>query len=255
MRVGLLIVLLTFLVNLLGPPIGFFLLARREAREIPGVKIIPHTLTDYSTSAALGTTLSYLGYEFEVPWNTRYTEKAGRGRMALFKFESGQDVVFIVPANQAGLLSEIVQDKSSGLRGLQPVFGDLANSSAYDQYAVLLNTTPQNIRAFGSRAEAVRGISLLTVKAVAFGPGLETGVLSFDLPDKRGFQIGDPTKSKRIDLEIFETGGRHVEISCGTSKDNIRFSQPEINRILISFHSVAPGSSVAPAARVTALPN
>jgi hypothetical protein len=101
-----------------------------------------------------------------------------------------------------------------------------------------LNTTPDSIQAFGPRAEAVRGVTLLTIKAIAFGPGLESGAFSFNLPGKRGFQIGDPQKSKRVDLEVFDTAGHHIEISCGPTNGNVRFSQPELNRILTSIHAV-----------------
>lgn len=107
---------------------------------------------------------------------------------------------------------------------------------------MLLNTTPLSIRAFGPRAEAVRGATLLAIKAIAVGPGLETGAFAFELPDKRGFQIGDPQKSRRMDLEVFDIGGHHVEIICGTKKDTVRLSQPELNRILKSLHLVLAGS-------------
>jgi len=108
-----------------------------------------------------------------------------------------------------------------------------------------LNTTPESIQAFGPRAKAVRGVTLLTMKAIAFGPGLESGAFSFDLPGKRGFQIGDPQKSKRVDLEVFDTTGHHVEILCGSTNGNIRFSQSELNRILTSLHAVSVPSHLA----------
>ena len=253
-RVAILIALLIVLISLLGPPIGFLLMARWEGKKVPGVKIAPQALADYSVSGAPGTVLSYFGYEFEVPWNTRYTQKAApKGGLVLLKFESGQSLIFIAPANQGGLLSEMVQDQSSSLKNLQPVFGDLTDRPAYDQYAVLLNTTPQSIRSFGPRAEAVRGVILLTTKAIAFGPGLETGVFSFELPDKRGFQIGDPRKSRRVTLEVFGMGGHHVEFLCETSKEDIKFSQPELNRILTSLQVVATKSLEVLPARPTAL--
>ena len=251
-RVGILIVLLNVVLGILGPPIGFLLMARWEGRKVPGVKVAPHALADYSVSGAAGTALSYFGYEFEVPWNTTYTQKvAPKGGLVLLKFESGQSLLFIAPANEGGLLSEMAQNQSSSLRNLQPVFGDLTNRTAYDQYAVLLNTTPQSIRSFGPRAEVVRGLSLLTIKAVAFGPQMETGVFSFDLPNKRGFQIGDPRNSRRVDLEVFGMGGQFIEISCTTPKESGKLSQPEINRILTSLHVVAPGSLGAPPAHPT----
>ncbi len=255
MRVGILIALLSVLIQLLGPPIGIFFTARWEARKFPGVKVAPQPLADYSVSDGPGAALSYFGYDFQVPWNASFKKKAfGKGGLVQLEFESGQNVTFIVPANQSGLLTEIVQDRSLNMKNLQLVFGDLMNRSAYDQYAVLLNTTPRGIREFGPRAEAVRGVTLLTIKAIAVAPGLETGVFSFELPDKRGFQIGDPRKSRRVDLEVFDMGGHHVEMVLTASKDTVRLSQSEINRILTSLHATAIESSAAPSAHLTALP-
>ena len=87
------------------------------------------------------------------------------------------------------------------------------------------------------------------------GPGLETGVFSFELPDKHGFQVGDPRKSRRADLEVFGMRGHYVEIVCATSKDSVRLSQPELNRILTSLHAAPTELSAAPSAHLTALKN
>jgi hypothetical protein len=245
LRVGLLIAFLTALVSVLGPPVGIFLTTRMEARKVPGVNTATRPLTDYSVSNSVGTRQSYFGYEFEVPWNTSVKEKKVGKNLVELKFDSGQNLIFIVPANPKGLLTEMVQDQSLNMHNLQPIFGDLMNRSAYDQYGALLNTTPGSIRAFGPRPEAVRGITLLTIKAIAFGPGLESGAFSFDLPGKRGFQIGDPQKSRRVDLEVFDTAGHQIEILCGSTNGNIRFSQPELNRILTSLHAASVPSHLA----------
>ncbi len=255
-RVGILIAFVGVLIELLGPPISIFFAARWEARKLPGVKVAPRPLADYSVSDASGTALSYFGYEFDVPWNASFKEKAfSKNGIVQIEFESGQNVTFIVPKNQSGLLTEIVQDESMHMKNLQVVFGDLMNCSAYDQQAALLNPTPSSIRAFGPRAEAIRGVTLLTIKAIASASGLETGVFSFQLPNKLGFQIGDPQKSRRVDLEVFDIGGHHVEIICATAKDGIRLSQPELNRILKSFHLGLAGSPGAPPAHTAALRN
>jgi hypothetical protein len=237
-RVGILIALLTVLFNLLGPPFGILITKRMEARKVPAVKVAPQELADYSVSSSSGTTLSYFGYEFDVPWNANFKQKVGKGLVEI-QFESGQNLIFIVPEDQSGLLTEIAEDHSLNMGGLRLVFGDLMKRSAYEQYGVLLNTTPESIQAFGPRAEAVRGVTLLTIKAIAFGPGLKSGAFSFDLPGKRGFQIGDPQKSTRVDLEVFDTAGHHIEISCGSTNGNMRFSQPELNRILTSLHAAS----------------
>jgi len=243
-RVGILIAFLTVLLNLLGPPIGIIVTTRMEARKVPALKVAPLKLADSSVSNSSGTTLSYFGYEFDVPWNANFKQKVGKNLVEV-QFESGQNIIFIVPENQSGLLTEIVEDRSLNMGDLRLVFGDLLKRSAYDQYGVLLNATPESIRAFGPRAEAVRGVTLLTIKAIAFGPGLESGAFSFDLHGKRGFQIGDPQKAKRVDLEVFDSTGHHVEILCGSTNGNIRFSQPELNRILASLHAESVPSHLA----------
>src|SRR5437764_144085 len=38
-------------------------------REVPGINEGPSNLSDNTVSTASGSTLSYLGYEFQVPWN------------------------------------------------------------------------------------------------------------------------------------------------------------------------------------------
>jgi hypothetical protein len=244
-RVAILIAILTVLIDVLGPPISIFVTTRWMARKVPAVRIAPQPLGDYSVSAGPSTALSYFGYEFDVPWNTAFKTKGGKASIVQLQFDSGQSLTFIVPANQDGLLSEIVQDRSLNMSNLQPVLGDLTSSSAYDQYAALLDTTPQSVRAFGPRAQAVRGTTLLTIKAIAVGPGLATGVFSFKYADKQGFEIGDPQKSKRVDLEVFGMGGHHVEILLFAGKDNANFSQSEINRILTSLRPAKAGTSAS----------
>lgn len=162
----------------------------------------------------------------------------------LLKFKSGQSVIFIAPTNHAGLLTEIVEDQSLQMKGLQPVVDELTKLPAYDQLATLLKTTPSSVRLFEPRAEAVRAETLLMIKAIAFPASLGKGVFSFDLPDKRGFQIGDPRKARDTQLEVFDKGGSYyAEIICGTANDRSRLTQPEINRILKSLRAESKISS------------
>jgi hypothetical protein len=242
-RVVLLLALLTGLGALLGPPLTTFFTVKWWAKKIPGLNVVPEPLKDYSVSDAPGTTLSYFGYSFEVPWNASFKVKEGpkntsTSGVAGVNFASGQDLLVLASDDQTGLLSKIVHDPSLHMENLGPLFGDLIKRSAYDQYSDLLNTTPSTVRAFGPRAEAVRGQMLLTIKAIAFPSSLETGVFSFQFPNKRGFQIGDPRKSRRADLEILDLDGNRVEIICSASQDGVRLTQPELNRILKSLRAV-----------------
>jgi len=255
-----LLVVLTVLLKLLGPPITIFFTARWEAKKIPAVKVTAQPLTDYSVSEAPGKVFSYFGYSFEVPWNASFKtrespDRSTKSGIVHLKFDSGQNLLLIAPANQTGLLTELVQDQSLDMENLRPIFGDLTNRSAYDQYSALLNTSPSTIRAFGPRSEAVRGVTLLTIKAIALPANLETGAFAFQLPDKRGFQIGDPRKSKRIDLEVLDVNGRYVEIICDSAREGVKLTQPELNRILKTLHVASSDSFAARAVTTEALRN
>jgi hypothetical protein len=229
-----LVVLLAVLLNFLGPPIGFLVTARWMGRRVPEVKVSPKPLLNYSASESAAT-LSENGYQFQVPWKfSKREQKVADGPVALV-FEPGQALLLFTPANQ-GLLTEIAQDKSMHWDNLPLVMGDLMNRTPYEQYEALLTTTPSRIHAFGPRKDAVRGLMLLTFKAIAPGPGLETGVFSFDLPDKHGFQTGDPAKSRYVQLEIFGRDDYWVEIVCRTPKNGPGLTQPELNLIITSLH-------------------
>jgi hypothetical protein len=250
-----LIGVLTILLALLGPPLALFFTARWEAKKIPSVWVTQQPLANYAVSQAPGTKLSYFGYKFEVPWVGVFKEKGGRNGIVVLQFDSGQTLLFMAPKDHAGLLSEIVDDPSMQMKGLQPVFGELTKRSPYDQYATLLNTTPSSIHAFGPRAETVRNETLLTIKAISSPAMLKTGAFSFDLPETHGFQIGDPGKERRAQLEVFvKENGNWVEIICGTKNDSVKLTQPELNRILASFHAELKDSSASarPASNTTA---
>lgn len=159
-RVMALFVVLIVLINRFGPSITIFYMIRLVAKRVPAVKITPQPLIDYSVSEATGAVLSYFGYSFEVPWNTNFkpqgtTDRSAKSRMVQLRFDSGQNLFLIAPANESGLLTELVQDQSLHMENLQPLFSDLLKRPAYDQYSALLNTTPSTVRAFGPRPLAV----------------------------------------------------------------------------------------------------
>jgi hypothetical protein len=242
LRVALLVVVLVALLNLLGPPIGFLIAARLIGRRAPEVKVSPKPLLNYSASEPAAT-LSENGYQFQVPWKlSKRVQKMPNGPVELI-FQPGQVFLLFTPANK-GLLTEVAQNKSMRMDSVPLVMGDLMDRSPYEQYKALLTTTPSSIRAFGPRKDAVRGLMLLTFKAIAPGPGLASGIFSFDLPDKHGFQVGDPAKSKRLQLKIFGRDDYFVEIDCGAARNGPNLAQPELNLIITSLHPVpkVPGT-------------
>jgi hypothetical protein len=237
LRVAMLVVIIVILLNLLGPPIGMFVYARWMARKRPGVSVAPMPLGDYSVAQPRDS-LTYRGFQFQVPWRGPVHEKMGKTGPVGLTFESGQALILFTPANQ-GFFTEIAQDKSMGGDSLPLVMGDLMRLSPHDQYAAMLATTPSSVRAFGPRRIAVRDSMILMFKALSLGPGLESGVYSIDLPDRNGFQIGDPEKSPRVQLEIFGGDKFYAEFDCFTPKNGPKLTQSELNLIFTSVHPVA----------------
>jgi hypothetical protein len=239
-RVGIGIAILYLLFYLFGPPLFIFYMTRREAKQNPALNVVPKPLTDHSISDRPGSQVSYFGYEFTAPWNSKFQEAApaGNGFVAL-KFDSGEAIIFKVFPDQGGLITAAANNPCAHMESLQDIFPDLVKRSAYDQDMAVYSTTPAGIHAFGSRAEATRGMTLLTLKALAVPMDYVTGAYSFESHGKRGFEIGDPQKTNHIILDIFDVNGQDVEIILFTKVAD-RLTQPEVNRILSSLHAVPP---------------
>jgi hypothetical protein len=232
-RVFLLIVVLIATASILGPPLSMMYIIRMETTKVPLVKVVPLPLKDYSVSTAPGTSFSFFRYQFEVPWKAAYKTKGSeKSGVVVLEFDSGRSLVMFRGGTQ-GLLVEVAKDQSMQNGGS---FGELTKLSPYDQYALLLRTSPSTIGVFGPRYKATLGMTLLTIKAIASPASLESGAFSFQQRDTQGFQIGDPEKSQRVQLVIFDKSGYWTEILCLT--DKAKYTQPELNRILATFHTV-----------------
>jgi hypothetical protein len=196
--------------------------------------------------------VSYFGYEFTAPWDANFKVKQfGEKGIVSLAFDSGQALVFKVFPDQGGLLSEAVKDPCAHMEYLQNIFPELIKRPAYDQFEALYNTTPSSIHAFGSRAEATRGMILLTMKAIAVFPEFATGAYSLDVDGKRGFQSGNPQKTNHLFIQMFDMDGHNIEFILAT-KDTNRLTQSEVNRTISSLHAVPSQPTVTSATQNTA---
>jgi hypothetical protein len=251
MRVGIGIAILYLLFYLFGPPLIIFFTARWESKKSPALNVAPKPLVDYSVSDGPGRQVSYFGYEFTAPWNSNFKEMKPKGiGIVGVKFDSGQTIIFKVFPDPGGLLTEAAKDPTAHMEFLKDAFPDLMKRSAYDQYDTLYNTTPASIHAFGSRVEATRGMILLTMKALAVFPEFATGAYSIDVNGKRGFQTGNPQKTNRLYIQMFDMDGQGIEFFLAT-KGTDRLTQPEVNRIISSLHAVPSQPAVTSATHNT----
>jgi hypothetical protein len=146
-------------------PVGWSIYsAHRTAREFPNVNQVPVALPDLSVSHSPGTKLSYLGFEFEVPWTdldvTQTKQTPGR---VVLEFHSGLILSLAIgPPNEWQHLSHEKWHPEEAL------FGREVSSSDYRMFKALYSITPSRLyRLSFHPASYYRDDILLTLKATA----------------------------------------------------------------------------------------
>jgi hypothetical protein len=236
---GILLVAVFTYVWLLGTQTFFVLEARSAARKLPFVRRTPVNLTDVSVSQAPGTTLSYFGYEFEVPWTDidREKTKVLSGNMAIIGFRSGNVISFWSgPAHE--FMNYLLEQGKIDRQTFGKLYGDEALRSDYDFQRLILGTTPNKVTVFSSRRTAVSQGLLLFVKAISVPGDPSSGIFAIQGKEFKGFQYGVPQNPpKRLAVELFPDND-HLEFLFSQKKDGPTISQADINRIVQTIHKV-----------------
>lgn len=200
------------------------------------VKVVPTDLSDLTISQAAGTKLSYVGYEFEVPW-TDFDESQTRA----LNSEPGDDLPVWVCFR-------------SGLK----LFLAATPSEQYPEYEFekqIYAIDPDRIHYWALfTGKHYRDVLLLLVKSdnlqhVGFdreSSPAENGVFNIQSHGYKGFQYGDPQRwHPELDLSLYSADGRvKIQILQKDYNDPMGVTQPEINRIIQSLHK-APSSEIS----------
>jgi hypothetical protein len=243
---GAAIVLVLALAWLFATPIWNWHEAKQMGKSNPKLFLVPQPLPDVVPSPSPGTKLSDFGYEFEVPWQSPTTIRKGPS-LAAYIFSGGQGILFTDPPAPQGPLQLMKQVAEQGHAWLGSFLG--ANS----EYVLLnaeLNVTPDQIRPFMWKREAVRKNLLLQFKEIELLRSGPSVIYSFALSGVRGFQFGDPSRDGRIEIECFDSSDHELRLFFSLRQDSgAKFTQEEINRVLQTLHAVTPSSKDAPAAK------
>lgn len=223
---------------LLGTQTFFVVEAHNVARTLPFVKRTPVELTDLSVSQAPGMKLSYVGYEFEVPW-TDIDEQKTRivgGNIAVIVFRSGIALT-VWNGKPHALIDSLLENGKIDRDTFRKVYGDGALQSDYNFQRLILETTPDKITLLSSKKMAVSQSVLLMVKAIAVPGDPSSGIFAIQGKEFKGFQYGSPRISpKRLNVELFPEDG-HLDLIFGQKKDGPTvISQADINRIVQTIH-------------------
>ena len=172
-----------------GTQTFFALEARNTARKLPFVRLTPVPLADLSVSKALGTTLSYFGYELEVPWtdiDREETKFFGRNK-AIIAFRSG-NVLSMWSTEPREFMNYLLQEARVDRDTLRKIYGDEALQSDCNFKRLILEVTPDKITFFTDERTATSQDMLLMVKAMCVGGDANSGIFVVQGKKFKGFQ-------------------------------------------------------------------
>lgn len=212
----------------------------------PVTRVVPTDLKDLSVSQIPGTKVSYVGYEFETPWNdldesqTRSVPK-DHPEMVSLAFRSGLHlIVGAVPPR--ALPNGFVREWKLSPHNLESVFAAAAAESDYDFHKHLYEFTPDKMHLWALFPSLhYREQFLLDVKEVVLaGSSADTGIFNVQNQNWRGFQLGDPKAHPlRIAVHLYsDKGSVELTFAGKDGRGPVAVTQPEINRIVESFRKV-----------------
>lgn len=234
-------------------PVALSFDAARKAP--PAARVVPTELKDLSVSQVPGTKLSYVGYEFEIPWDdldasqTKQVPKDNPNPfMVALKFRSGR--FLLVSASPARVFPDsIAREWKVSPQSLESVFGRGAAQSDYSFLKNLYEFTPDKMHLWALFPSVhYREQMLLLLKTVVLSQSFaDTGIFKIQSQDYRGFQLGDPQAHPRmITVHLYSDEGT-IELTFSANDPNgpAAITQPEINRIVQSLRKVPQSGSPA----------
>jgi hypothetical protein len=238
---------------LFGVHTFFALLARRAGRKAPIVNSVPVDLQDLSISAAKGEKLSYLGTDFEVPWDDLDRQKTRVvGHWVFLTFRSGLSmIVCINPPDE--FIRGITKSKMPDPKLFTVLYGPDVLHSDYTLYKAIYETTPRQITLLTPSNRAVGLMMVILVKAI-MPPTTDWAIFNVHSQEFKGFQLGDPLRRpQKMCVELISDD---IELEI-TFTQNLKVPRPpitqaELNRIIQSVHK-APAATVPVKAASTTL--
>jgi hypothetical protein len=221
-----------------GPQTFFALQTRKIGWQIPIVRSVPAELQDLSVSTAPGQKLSFMGVEFEVPWDDVDQNKSRIvGTWALIVFSSGRSIIVCVNGPKV-FMTGMFRDKIGTPELFTRLYGPEVLNSDYALKKAIFRTTPSDITLSTSSTRAAALSSVLMMKAI-MPPTTDWAIYDIQATSMKGFQLGDPIRRpKKMSLEL---DGDNVEIEFNieqaASGPTPAITQSEINRIIQTAHT------------------
>lgn len=221
-------------------------LVRYKFHDMPEAREVPTALSDLSISNTPHQTISYFGYELELPWDDVDEGKCKTsGTIRVTAFHSGNAFWFSTFPPKV-FVDEIMKMSNLDPRGFRQIYGDDAFESDYGFHRKMLEATPSQITPFVSRKAAISGQMLLLFKTISM-PKADSGIFSIETQDFKGFQFENPQAHPfKVTDELYSSeGGIDLMFIQKIDGSAPAITQPEINRVIQSIRKV-PQTSAAP---------
>jgi len=226
-------------------PVGMSLYFARTAPAI--THIVPQPLKDTSVSTAPGTKLSYVGYEFEVPWTDLdsnstqlFPRNSATQNRADLQFRSGLRLV-LTALPPAEWVENLARETNSDPAKIEAMFGRDKGASDYRVLKTIYEFTPDKMDHWSATKRAVsRDELLLMLKSIVPFKVAQSGIFYLRNADLQGFQQGSASpRQDFIGLHMFaDDGSVEMIVIQKDYKNSAGVSQLEINRIVQSLRKI-----------------
>lgn len=224
-----------------------------SSKAIPITRIVPADLTDLSVSSSPGAKLSYLGYEFDVPWNDLDESKTllfpkdqPEKTRVILTFKSGLRLMATKCAPHEMADTFMHGDIKMTPAAFAAAFGPQAANSDYEFTKRVLEFSPDRMHhwALGPPIHA-RELVLLMTKSLLPSKPAESGIFNVHNAIYQGFQQGNPeapsAKQEGVLLTLYATNDT-FEVLFAQKESTRLITQPEINQIIQTLHRAEPGT-------------
>jgi len=220
--------LLLFIVSMLTvfyifPQIWVVLSLKSEFSEssYPQLYIIPKGRQVEVVDVSFGSYKEYSsnGIRLKSPWSDEL-RRENKLESEIFIFKDEKAIFFLKDRKILNLEVSRLAGNQDGLQRLLDLLGVDTLGSNYKFNESVLTTSPSTLNVFESKKEALADSVLLSLKLALILP-FKGGIYSFQTPELRGFQFGDPAVSDGVKLQIFDNRDRefHIGLKGATQKD------------------------------------
>jgi hypothetical protein len=227
-------------------PIALSFYAAKKVSAI--ARVVPTDLQDRSVSQAAGMHLSYVGYDFEVPWSDLdnaqtafYPKDKAEKNEVVLAFRSGlRLMVTAVPAQE--FANEFAPDFKTSPRNIDAVFGDGTATSDYVFARNIYDFSPDKMHYWSlSSGVHYREHAMLIMKSILPAKPAETGIFNIQNASYKGFQQGNPQiRQDSLLVNLYsDDGSVQLKFWQRDYRSLAGVTQPEINRIVQSLQHKA----------------